>query len=233
MRLNKFIAENSKYSRRKADILIKDRLVIINGKTADSLGIQIDPEKDKIEINGEEITQHKEEKVYFALNKPMGFITTREDRHAKRTVMELLPPIDNLKPVGRLDRETEGLLLFTNDGDFILKHTHPRYECKKKYRVIIQGFLTDAEKEHLEEGVMLEGKKTYPAKIQGISRDKDETELEIEIHEGRNRQVRNMFAMFRHNVKYLQRIETGTIKLGDLKLGKFRKLTKEEINDNI
>lgn len=233
MRLNKFIAENSKYSRRKADILIKDRMVLINGKTADSLGIQIDPEKDKIEINGEKITQHKEEKVYFALNKPMGFITTREDRHAKRTVMELLPPIDNLKPVGRLDRETEGLLLFTNDGDFILKHTHPRYECKKKYHVIIDGFLTDEEKKKLEEGVMLEEKKTYPAKIQGIRRDKNETELEIEIHEGRNRQIRNMFAMFRHNVKYLQRIETGTIKLGDLKLGKFRKLTKEEINDNI
>ncbi|MCK9186106.1 rRNA pseudouridine synthase [Candidatus Gracilibacteria bacterium] len=233
MRLNKFIAENSKYSRRKADILIKDKMVSINGKLADSLGMQIDPEKDKIEINGEKIIQKKEEKVYFALNKPMGFVTTREDRHAKRTVMELLPKIENLKPVGRLDKETEGLLLFSNDGDFIQRHTHPKYECKKKYHAIIEGFLTDDEKKKLEEGVILEDKKTYPAKIQRIRRDKNETELEIEIHEGRNKQVRNMFAMFRHNVKYLQRIETGTIKLGNLKLGEFRKLTKEEINDNI
>lgn len=233
MRLNKFIAENSKYSRRKADILIKDRVVSINGKTADSLGIQIDPDKDEIEINGEKIITKKEEKIYLALNKPAGFITTREDRHAKRTVMELLPKIDNLKPVGRLDKDTEGLLLFSNDGDFILKHTHPRYELKKKYHAIIEGFLTDDEKKELEEGVLLEGKKTYQAKINGIRRDKNETELEIEIHEGRNRQIRNMFAMFRHNVKYLQRIETGTIKLGSLKPGEFRKLTKEEINDNI
>ncbi|MFA6305180.1 MAG: pseudouridine synthase [Candidatus Gracilibacteria bacterium] len=233
MRLNKFIAENSKYSRRKADILIKDRFVVINGKTADSLGIQIDPEKDIVEINGEKIIVKKEEKIYLALNKPAGFITTREDRHAKKTVMELLPKIENLKPVGRLDKDTEGLLLFTNDGNFILKHTHPRYDCRKKYRAIIDGFLTDDEKEKLEKGVLLEEKTTYPAKIQILKREKNETRLEIEIHEGRNRQVRKMFAMFRHNMKYLQRIEIGNIKLGNLKLGEFRKLTKEEINDNI
>lgn len=229
MRLNKFIATNSEYSRRKADELISLGKVYVNDKKITKLGETIDPENDKIKINGKTI-ESENERIYLALNKPKGYITTRDDEQKRKTVMELLPKIKNLKPAGRLDKDTEGLLLFSNDGEFINKITHPKYECEKEYFVIIEGELSEKNQEKLEKGVRIDNRKTHPSKITIIKKLKTETSLKIKIHEGRNRQVRKMFATINQNVKYLQRIRIGKISLGSLKKGKYRPLSKLEIN---
>ncbi len=229
IRLNKFIASNSNFSRRKADQLIAEGKVFVNNKRTTELGTKIDSEKDKIMINNQIITS-QDEKIYLALNKPKGYVTTRNDEWGRKTVMSLLPEIKNLKPVGRLDIDTEGLLLFSNDGEFINKHTHPKFECEKEYYVIIFGELKNEEKQQLEDGIFIDGKLTSKSKIKIIKKDNTATVLTIEIHEGRNRQIRKMFGYFGHNVKYLKRIKIGKILLKSLEKGKFRKLTQSEIN---
>lgn len=231
MRLNKFISSNSEFSRRKADELISEGKVFINNKKVEELGVQVDPDKDVVTIDGKVIAG-KTEKVYIALNKLADYITTRSDEHKRKTVMELVPKIPNLKPVGRLDKDTEGLILFSNDGEFINKYTHPKFECEKEYFAKIAGLLSDENKSLLENGVIIEGKKTSKAKIKIIKRSKKQTTLTITIHEGRNRQIRKMFASIRNDVKYLQRVRIGKISLGHLKKGKYRKLTTQEINAN-
>jgi len=229
MRINKYIAANSKYSRRKADELIEQQKVRVNGKLVKDLGTTIDPEKDEVMVNGHKI--HKSnDLIYLALNKPAGYVTTRKDEKGRPTVMDLVPKIANLKPVGRLDFETEGLILISNDGDFINKITHPKFECEKEYFVIVKGLVTTAEKAKLERGVKVEGKYTSPSKVNIITADETKTTLTIKIHEGRNRQIRKMFAVLKHYVKYLKRISIGETQLGTLKKGGYRKLTKEEID---
>lgn len=228
MRLNKFLATSTDYSRRKADELIANGKVKINGKTAE-LGTDIDPAKDQITINGQPITQ-KTEKIYIALNKPAGYVTTRKDEFDRKTVMELVPKDQNLKPVGRLDLNTEGLLLLSNDGDFINSLLHPSFECEKEYQAKITGIFSEKDKKALEKGLIIDAYQTAPAKIQILNRKENETFLRIVIHEGRNRQIRKMFAQVRCDVKYLQRIRIGKIKLGDLPVGHYRPLTPEEIN---
>lgn len=230
MRINKAIASFTEFSRRKADELIKNGEVSLNGQIIKELGIQIDPEKDQLKVLGQMITAKKEEKIYIALNKPKGYITTRNDEFKRETVMALVPKNKNLKPIGRLDFDTEGLLLFSNDGQFINRLTHPRFECEKKYFAQITGLLTDVEKDQLEKGIKIENKKTAPAKITIIEKTARQTVLTITIHEGRKRQIRKMFSYFKHTVKYLQRITIGKIHLGNLKKGQYRFLTKKEIN---
>lgn len=237
MRINKFIALNSPISRRKADELIKKGEVYLNGEKVIKLGIQIIPEKDKIQIIGntnltiqQNIIQQKENKTYLALNKPTNYITTRNDEFNRKTVMELVPKDQNLKPIGRLDMDTEGLLLFSNDGDFINRCTHPRFECEKEYFAVITGKLDIKEKKQLESGIEIENRLTAKAKIKILKNSKKETFLTMTIHEGRNRQIRKMFDHINHPVKYLQRIRIGKIKLGTLELGKYRLLTKKEIS---
>ena len=162
-RINKFIAENSETSRRKADEFIEQGKVKVNGKTIQQMGTKIDPEKDIVEVNGKKIASNKHENLYIALHKPAGYITTRSDEFNRQTVMDLIPKERNLKAVGRLDKDTEGLLLFSNDGDFINKYTHPKFNCDKEYLAIIKGQLNNSEVRKLESGIMLEGKKTAPA----------------------------------------------------------------------
>lgn len=220
MRLNKFISENSEYSRRKADELIKKGRIFINGKKA-TLGTQVEA-GDK--VTGVEIK--KQEVLYFALNKPAGYISTRNDELGRKTIMELLPKIPNLKPVGRLDKDTEGLILVSNDGYFINALTHPKYECEKEYYVEYEGTFTEQDKRKIERGIFIEGKVTAPAKIS----HQEESSLRITIHEGRKRQIRNMFASLSHPVKYLKRLRIGSIKLNSLAKGAHRKLTKSELN---
>ncbi len=229
MRINKFIAGHSAFSRRKADLLIKNGEVKLNGKVTTNLGTDINIDKDIVEIRNEKIDT-KTTKVYLALNKPVGYITSRADNLNRKTIMELLPKNQNLKPTGRLDKETEGLILITNDGDFINRYTHPKFECEKEYFAQIYGQLTDNNKEKLEKGVEIEGKKTAPAKIHIQKIQKTKTSLTIVIHEGRKRQIRKIFDSISHPVKYLQRIRIGQIKLGNLEKGKFRPLTKKEID---
>lgn len=230
MRINKFISAYSEYSRRKADELIELGKVFLNGKCVKELGTDIDPEKDKVTVNGKNITVN-EEKLYFALNKPTNYITSKSDELNRDTVMDLLPKIANLKPVGRLDKDTEGLLLISNDGDFINKLTHPKFECEKEYFAKIKGRLTKEEKEKLETGVIIDGKTTSAAKILVLKLTEEKTEVKITIHEGRNRQVRKMFATVNHPVKYLERIRIGNLKLLSIPKGKYRQLTKQEIDD--
>lgn len=229
MRINKFIALHSSFSRRKADEMIKNGEVKINGKITANLGIDIDPLNDSIEIGGKKIN-NKTTKIYLALNKPAGYITSRADNLNRKTIMELLPKDQNLKPAGRLDKETEGLILITNDGDFINRYTHPKFQCEKEYFVQIIGQLNENDKNKLEKGIEIEGKKTAPAKIFLEESKKNETLLRIIIHEGRKRQIRKMFDKVSHPVKYLQRIRIGKIQLGELQKGKFRPLTKKEID---
>ncbi len=229
MRLNKFIANNSQYSRRKADALIEEGLVFVNNQKAE-LGQDIDPTSDTVSVKGAEISPQKEEKVYFALNKPVGYITTRHDEFNRETVMDLLPQIPNLKPAGRLDKDSQGLLVLSNDGNFINKITHPRYECKKKYLVKIEGKITPESIQKLQQGVKIDNKKTAPAQIELISQNRELSTLKITLSEGRNRQIRKMFAIVNHPVKYLQRLQIGNIQLGNLALGKYRKLNPQEIN---
>lgn len=230
MRINKAIASFTEFSRRKADELIKNGDVFLNGKIVKELGIQIDPEKDQLKIRDEIVLAKKEKKIYIALNKPKGYITTRDDELGRETVMSLVPQNKNLKPIGRLDFDTEGLLLFSNDGEFINRLTHPRFECEKEYFVQIAGALSDEEKIQLEKGIKIENKKTAPAKIKIIKTTDKQTILTITIHEGRKRQIRKMFSYLEHTVKYLQRIRIDKIHLGNLKKGQYRFLTQKEIN---
>ena len=228
MRINKFIAENSSFSRRKADELIEQGKVLINGKKI-SLGENIDPEKDRITVENKPITPQKE-KLYIALNKPKGYVTTRSDELGRKTVMDLVPKNMTIKPVGRLDKDTEGLLLLSNDGDFINRITHPKFEQEKEYYAETKGPLTPLKKERLERGILIENKKTSPAKITIMKITDSQTFLKIVIHEGRKRQIRKMFASVNTPVKYLQRIRIGKLKLGNLPLGKFKKITLKDIN---
>jgi len=230
MRINKFISGNSKYSRRKADELIKQGKVFLNNKKIQTPGIQINPEKDTIKINNQTIKKTSK-KEYLALNKPQNYITTRNDELNRKTVMSLLPKISNLKPIGRLDKDTEGLLLFSNDGEFINYLTHPKFQCEKEYLVKIKGQISNKEKQKLENGIIIDNKKTNKAKIKITKTDNSATELKIIITEGRKRQIRKMFASIGHPVKYLQRIRIGKIKLKSLAEGKYRKLTSQEIKN--
>jgi 23S rRNA pseudouridine2605 synthase len=235
MRLQKFIAANSSYSRRKAEALIANCKVKINGKTQYEPGINIDPEKDQIKVD-DILIEPTIEKTYIALNKPAGYTSTKEDVHAEKTVMDLVP-FDDIHPVGRLDKETTGLLLLSNDGDFTYKITHPKFEHEKEYIVHLKNNLNTKDQEILEKGIMLYGKKTAECKISKIHRENNEEEKEetteirhIIIHEGRKRQIRRMFEEIGNKVIYLKRIRIGKIHLGDLKEGEFRKLTPAEIN---
>jgi 23S rRNA pseudouridine2605 synthase len=229
MRINKFIAAYSEHSRRKADELIQKGLVFLNGKQVTIMGVDVDPTQDVVKVDGQTISV-KSEKIYLALYKPKGYITTRKDEKNRPTVMELLPQIANLKPVGRLDENSEGLLLVSNDGEFINHFTHPKFEREKEYVAKVKGLLLASERKMVEDGMMLEGKKTHPANIEIIEQSEEETFIKIIIHEGRNRQIRKMFDSLNHPVKYLKRIRIGNITLGVLQKGAFRPLTKQEIN---
>lgn len=225
VRLNKFIANTSKYSRRKADEIIQQGLVAVNGKPVLEMGILIDDQIDKVTIDNAPLTI-KSDFTYLALNKPSGYITSRSDEFDRATIMDILPKNLNLKPVGRLDRNSEGLILVSNDGAFINKFTHPKFNCQKEYLVTLETPAKENEISKLEQGIEIDGYKTKPCKIQTITAQK----FQIIIYEGRNRQIRKMFASINHPVKYLKRIRIDKILLGDLPLGKYRNLTQEELH---
>lgn len=224
MRLQRYIALNSSYSRRKAETLIEQGRVSVNGEIVTKLGTQIDPESNpKVAVDGE-IIKPKKGTITLMLNKPSGYITTRSDTHSRKTVMDLIPYKD-VFPVGRLDRDTEGLLLLTNDGDLAYKITHPKFKHEKEYIVKSKNELTEDQKNKLEKGVTIDGKKTSPCKVtmkKGV--------CHITIHEGRKRQIRRMFEEIGNPVIYLMRVRIGKLPLGSLKKGKFRILNADEID---
>lgn len=229
MRLQKFLAQQGIASRRKAEEYIAEGLVKVNGKIITTLGHKIDPEKDIVAFKNQELIADHEPHIYLLLNKPSGYLCTSSDTHQRKTIFDLLPQNQRLFSVGRLDKETEGLLIVTDDGDLTYKLTHPKHHIEKEYMVVCRGSLDNAKKEQLEKGVLLEGKKTAPCKID-IKSKGDSTTLHITIHEGRKRQIRNMFEIIGHNVHYLKRIRIGHLKLANLAIGQYRPLSGKELD---
>ena len=230
MRLQKFMAKCGIASRRKSEEIILQGKVKVNGNIVKELGVKIDPDKDTIEIEGN-ILKLEENKVYILLNKPVGYITTMSDEFNRKKVIDLLIDIkERVYPVGRLDYDTSGLLLLTNDGDLAYKLTHPKYEVEKKYIAKVKGIPTEKELSQFRNGLQIEDYVTSKAKIKIIDREKDNSTLEVVIHEGKNRQVRKMCSKIGHQVVELKRVEMGDIKLGDIKEGKWRHLNPREVD---
>lgn len=228
MRINKYIAAAGVASRRKADELIAAGNVKVNGATLREPGYDVE-EGDVVEVNGRRI-QAEEKKVYILLNKPVGYVTTVSDDLERPTVMDLVQDVDaRVFPVGRLDYNTSGMLILTNDGDFAYRMTHPKHEITKTYRARVAGVLSDEKCARLRKGVDIGGFVTSPAKVNIIKGMPRSTIVDITIHEGKNRQVRKMFKAVGNNVQELQRVAIGKIPLGRLSEGHYRKLTREEI----
>ena len=230
MRINKYIAHAGVASRRNAEELIKNGHVTINGTVVDNLATQVKA-SDRVEIDGSPI--YNEEKVYYLLNKPRGVISSVSDEKVRKTVVDLLPEVrERIYPVGRLDWDTSGLLILTNDGDFTDKMIHPRNEIDKVYLARVKGIATKENLRPLTRGVMVDGRKTKPAHyhIVKVDKEKNRSVVELTIHEGRNHQVKKMFEEVGLLVDKLSRIRFGTLDLAGLRPGEFRKLSKKEIS---
>lgn len=228
MRINKYIAQAGIASRRKADELIVNGNVKVNGAVMKEPGYDVQ-EGDKVTVNGRQI-EGEEKKQYFLINKPLGVVTTVEDDKDRLTVMDVVKDVDaRLFPVGRLDYNTSGALIMTNDGELAYRIAHPKHEVYKTYRAKVAGVLSNERAARLRRGVDIGGFKTAPAKVEIIKGMKGCTIVEISIREGRNRQVRKMFSAVGNPVQELERVSIGEVRLGHLKPGHYRKLTKEEI----
>ena len=229
IRLNKYIAQSGMASRREADRLIESGRVRVNGRIVRTLGTKIDGLKDKVEVEGQAV-RPLEDKVYLMLNKPPGYLVTRKDPHDRPSVMGLLPPgLGGVFPVGRLDLDSEGLLLLTNDGQLAHRLLHPRYGVIKHYRVKVKGRPTEASLMRLRRGIHLDGKKTAPARIDLVSPVARGSVLDVEIHEGRKREVRRMFESQGNPVLTLKRLRFAGLSLGKLKAGTWRHLRAGEV----
>ena len=228
MRINKFLSSLGIASRRAIDKYIEEGRIKVNGVIA-STGIDV-TEDDEIYIDNKKIeTKRIEEKVYFILNKPLEVLSASSDDRGRKTVVDLIKTDKRIFPIGRLDYMTSGLILLTNDGELFNRLVHPKSEIYKKYYIKVFGEVKKEEIEELKKGVLLEDGKTLPAKVSGIKYDKNKTSMYISIREGRNRQIRRMIEKFGYKVLMLRREKIGELFLGDLKEGKYRELTREEI----
>ena len=228
MRINKFLSSLGIASRRAIDKYIEEGRIKVNGVIV-STGIDV-TEEDEIYIDNKKIeTNRIEEKVYFMLNKPLEVLSASSDDRGRKTVVDLIKTDKRIFPIGRLDYMTSGLILLTNDGELFNRLVHPKSEIYKKYYIKVFGEVKKEEIEELKKGVLLEDGKTLPAKVSGIKYDKNKTSMYISIREGRNRQIRRMIEKFGYKVLMLRREKIGELSLGDLKEGKYRELTKEEI----
>jgi len=230
-RLQKIMAQAGVASRRKCEELILEGKVQVNGETVTELGTKADPAQDVITVSGKPIKNEK--KVYIMLNKPKGVITSASDPEGRKIVSDYLKGIkERVYPIGRLDYDTEGLLLLTNDGEFANLLSHPKYHVPKTYLATVKGVPHGTELDKLRQGVMLEDGMTSPAEVEYKDVDPDDKQsvISITIHEGRNRQVRRMFEAINHPVVRLKRISYGDLLLQNLKRGLYRHLTPNEIN---
>ena len=228
MRINKFLSTLGIASRRAIDKYIDEGKIVVNGNIA-SPGMDID-ENDTILIDGKKIeTKINEDKVYFMLNKPLEVLSASSDDRGRKTVVDLIKTNKRVFPIGRLDYMTSGLILLTNDGDLFNRIVHPKSEIYKKYYIKIFGEIKKSEIDELKKGILLDDGKTLPAKISGVKYDKNKTSMYISIREGRNRQVRRMIEKFGYKVLMLRREKIGELSLGDLPEGKYRELTKQEV----
>lgn len=228
IRINKYLAELGIGSRRAVDKMIEEKRIKVNGILAES-GIKVN-EEDEILINGKPVnTKSKSEKVYFILNKPKRVLSTAKDERGRKTVVDMIDTKERIFPIGRLDYDTEGLLLLTNDGEVFNKVIHPRTEVYKTYLVEARGNINLSTLNKLKRGILLDEKMTLPAKARILQADEYRTILQFAIKEGRNRQVRRMFESVGHNVINLKRIMLGELTLDGLETGEYRPLTKREI----
>lgn len=232
MRINKYIASCGVASRRKAEELINEGRVKVNGKIINELSFQVDENNDRVEVD-EKLIGIEERLVYIMLNKPEGYVTTVKDQFDRKSVIDLVKDVgERVYPIGRLDYETSGLLLLTNDGDLTYKLTHPKHEVDKTYIATLKGIPTLNEMKNFEKGLYIEDYKTAPAKIKVLKKNEEKNYCvcEIKIHEGRNRQVRKMCRAINHPVMNLRRKAMGKIVLKDVEIGQYRYLTQEEID---
>ena len=228
-RLQKYLASAGVASRRASETLIKEGRVSVNGRVVTELGTKVTPGVDKVLVDGKPV-QQEEKLVYILMNKPAGYVTTVKDTHDRMTVMDLLTDVPyRVFPVGRLDFETEGLLLLTNDGEFAYRMTHPKFKMVKTYVATVQGNVTDERLAMLRNGVQLEDGMTAPAQVNIIRRENHKTVVEIAIHEGRNRQVRRMFKAVKNPVLELKRISIGPLTLKGVGVGEYRYLQGAEL----
>lgn len=228
VRLQKYLAEAGVASRRKSEELIEQGLVRVNGQTA-SIGDKINPKKDTVTVRGKKIVKQKSH-TYVMLHKPRGFITTMSDEMDRKCVAELIKDVPGrVYPVGRLDRDSEGMLLFTNDGEFANAMTHPAKHVPKTYRVTVRPTVTEEQVTALTTGIIIDDRKTAPAEVRIITREEGRVVLEIILYEGRNRQIRKMCEEVGLEVARLKRTAIGSVKLGMLKQGDWRELTEEEV----
>jgi 23S rRNA pseudouridine2605 synthase len=238
VRLHKYMAGCGIASRRKSEELIEQGKVFVNGRRVGEQGTKIDPDLDEVTVSGKKLTEPR--KLVLLMNKPKGVVTTMSDERGRRQVTDLLPDLDVVvRPVGRLDKNSEGILLFTNDGELAAQLTHPRHSVSKTYRVLVEGLVEEPSAKKLQSGIWLpnetgsrDGRKTRPAVIESLGQERkaNRTTVEITIQEGRKRQIRRMFEALGHRVIELKRTKFGSISLGRTPPGACRMLTKSEIN---
>jgi 23S rRNA pseudouridine2605 synthase len=226
-RLHKVLARSGVASRRRCEELIAAGRVKVNGETVSTPGSKVDPEHERIEVDGKPIALPREH-IYLLLNKPAGYVSTVHDPQGRPTVMDLVRAPGRLYPVGRLDMDSEGLLLLTDDGDLTQRLTHPSYEHEKEYHVWVDGRPTARTLRRLREGIELEDGFTRPAEVTVLRQEADGTWLRFVVHEGRKRQLRRMCTAVGHPVRRLLRVRMGPVHLGDLSPGQYRPLTEEE-----
>lgn len=227
MRIHKYLAHAGLASRRHAEEMVEKGEVMVNGGVA-KVGQVIDSDTAKVSVGGKSVAIDKV-LVYYLLNKPRGVVSSVTDPDGRRTVTSLVPGGHRLYPVGRLDYDSEGLMLLTNDGDLAYRMTHPKFEIDKTYHVLVKGVMTEKSVGYLEQGVTIEGKKTAKAKVSIAESQPSNTWIDITIHEGANRQIRKMCEAVGYPVMRLIRTHLGPWELGDIPAGKFRTLTPTEI----
>lgn len=227
-RLNKFLARSGVSSRRSADVLIASGAVLVNGRRPPPSGCLVDPRKDRVTVSGADVVAPTQ-KTYVALNKPVGFVVTADDPGGRPTVMKLVQTPARLFAVGRLDMDSHGLLVMTDDGELANRLTHPRYKVPKEYLVTVEGMPSEPTLRRLRRGIELDDGVTAPATVALLSSRQGRTQLRLTITEGRNRQVRRMLEAAGHPVKDLQRVAYGSLRLGRLKEANWRRLKPLEV----
>ena len=227
MRINKYLASTGLASRRNAEKFILDGRVKVNNVICTNLATDI-KQNDVVKFDNK-VIKPTEKFVYFMLNKPKGYVSTASDDKGRRTVLELIDTTDRIYPVGRLDYDSEGLLLLTNDGELTYKLTHPKNQIPKTYYVVINSNISQKDIDKLEKGVVIDGRKLSGAKITIISERPDKTELNVIIHEGRNREIRKMFEVIGKFVTFLKRTKIANLSLGKLQRGTYRQLSQKEV----
>lgn len=229
VRINKYLAQCNLGSRRKVERFVTSGRIKVNGKKMIDLAYQVDTEKDVVEFDNKQV-EPSDKMIYLMMNKPKNYLTTKKDKFNRRIVYDLLPDFDmHIFSIGRLDYLSEGLLLFTSDGDFANKIIHPRYKLSKTYKVLIKGKLSHDQIEHLRNGVMINNRKTKKAKVFVNKVKTNTSELKMIIYEGRKRQIRRMIKKIGSEVLELKRLQIGNLKLGSLPPGMWRVLKPEEV----